>query len=97
MWTYITNILKNSKLFYSLFDNPNEVISLIKERWSESQRHYHGVKHLYNLIKISQEDKWVVISCFHDIVYNPKKNNNEEESIKLFKSLLKNDVTTWRK
>lgn len=89
MWTYIINVLKNNKLFNELFENPKEVISLIKERWSEPHRHYHNVEHLYNLIKYVDSDKILtIVASFHDIIYNPMKKDNEEKSIDLFKSLL---------
>ena len=89
MWDYIVNVLKNNKMFASLFDNPNEVIAIIKTRYSEPRRPHHGVKHLYKLFKLNQNDFMIIVSAFHDIVYDPKKSNNEEESVKLFKSLVK--------
>lgn len=60
--------------------------------WSESHRHYHNTDHLYNLLeKIGivsipgsvEYEKLVLGAIFHDIVYDPSSNTNEEDSANL--------------
>jgi predicted metal-dependent HD superfamily phosphohydrolase len=73
--------------------------------WSESHRHFHTTKHLYDLIdKINQRknsisvndyEKLIIVALFHDIVYDPKSPTNEEDSARVFiNSLTKEDAGT---
>jgi predicted metal-dependent HD superfamily phosphohydrolase len=70
----------------------------ILKRWQEPHRKYHTLTHLsdlYNQIqKLSnstdisltniEKDMLYLISAFHDIIYDPKRSDNEERSAKLF-------------
>lgn len=71
---------------------------LIKELWEEIEaahstpkRHYHTLKHLENLLyqleavkdQIQNWDAVLFTLYYHDIVYNPLKDNNEEKSAEL--------------
>ena len=49
---------------------------------------------IVNSNKLSEEQKTtlILVSVFHDIVYNPTKNDNEEESVKLFKHYCGNNI-----
>jgi len=68
--------------------------NLLLTMWNESQRSYHTQNHLLDLIdqineykdNLSQKeyDKLVLCALFHDIVYDPKKQNNEEMSADFF-------------
>jgi len=63
----------------------------INKYYSDTGRHYHNLQHLENLLIQLQEVKdkilnWdaLVFSIFyHDIIYKPTKNNNEEKSTEL--------------
>lgn len=68
-----------------------ELWNEIKDNYSGEKRHYHNLFHLSNLyqqlslVKEAVED-WEVILfsvCYHDIIYNPLKSDNEERSAKL--------------
>ena len=60
----------------------------IDKKYSDSSRHYHTLSHLENVFFQLEEDRngiedWdtVLFALFyHDIVYKPTKNNNEEKS-----------------
>jgi len=60
----------------------------ILQRWNESHRGYHNIEHLKDLLrqigKINSKEKelLVLISLFHDIIYEPKNSDNEEQSAK---------------
>jgi predicted metal-dependent HD superfamily phosphohydrolase len=81
----------------------NDVVALwgdIQTRYEEPQRHYHTLKHIFELVQFyekyqasfpSAEDKFIVyISIlYHDIIYDPKSKTNEEDSIIFMKDSLK--------
>ena len=66
--------------------------NLILNMWNESHRHYHSQNHLLDLLNkineiksdLSQKEyeKLVISALFHDIVYDPMSNQNEEMSAK---------------
>lgn len=69
-------------------------INTILSMWNESHRSYHTLNHLNDLIsqinkeksKYSQKEyeKLIIASLFHDIVYDPMKDENEEKSSEFF-------------
>jgi len=71
----------------------NEVLG----RYSEPHRYYHNIDHVVNLLTkaeerdILSEDLFLAI-LFHDVVYDPKRTDNENLSAKLFSCFVKNDV-----
>lgn len=71
--------------------NP-EIIS----RYNESHRFYHTLEHIEDILKklkekgLDKHDELFLAAVFHDIVYNPKANTNEEDSADLFISESKN-------
>lgn len=78
------SITSDDKLIGKMWDE-------IKTQYSKSSRHYHNLSHLDKLTtllsSISQNiQDWqtVVFSiAYHDIIYNPLKNDNEEKSAAL--------------
>lgn len=58
------------------------------ERYNETHRYWHNLDHIKNMINdaknrnILSDDLFLAI-FFHDIIYNPKANNNEELSAEL--------------
>ena len=62
------------------------------------KRFYHNMEHVYNILKevdlleltINEKKKLYLIAIYHDVIYNPKKTDNEEQSAKYF---LKNNFT----
>lgn len=69
-------------------------IGTILSMWNESHRSYHNQNHLHDLINQINEsksnysgkeyEKLLISSLFHDIVYDPMKNDNEEKSAQFF-------------
>lgn len=63
--------------------------------WNESHRHYHNLNHLTSLFEdidneyrnnVSEKEyeKLKLVALFHDIVYDPKRTDNEEKSAEFF-------------
>jgi len=71
--------------------------NLLLEKYNEPHRHYHTWEHIEDLLEkahkqgILSDDLFLAI-VFHDIIYNPKNNDNEELSAELFYKHIKNDV-----
>ncbi|MEO8150833.1 MAG: hypothetical protein ABI723_24585 [Bacteroidia bacterium] len=81
--------------FKELTGNYTEDFILIDKLWNEievayskKKRYYHTLKHLENLLnqlneirkEINEWDTVLFALYYHDIVYNPLKNDNEERS-----------------
>lgn len=78
----------------SILDKWNIKISAdtILDIWNESHRHYHNLNHLNSLLNKIEErfqngefdekmkEKLIITALFHDIVYEPGKDDNEEKS-----------------
>ncbi|MGB6082625.1 hypothetical protein [Moheibacter sp.] len=66
----------------------NELWNEIERNYSAKKRHYHNLTHLENMLKELDEvvvkihhPEAILFSLFyHDIIYNPSTNNNEEKS-----------------
>lgn len=77
-------------------DVSKDVWSIIKTHYEEPQRYYHTLKHIACLLQLSQhyssciQNKFVVDMAiiFHDLIYDPMKFDNEEQSAKKFTALL---------
>jgi predicted metal-dependent HD superfamily phosphohydrolase len=75
-----------------LFENSgtNEVDSIycdVLDRYSESHRHYHTIdhvkaclRHLDSVENIVNRREVEIAFWFHDVIYNPLKNDNEDQS-----------------
>jgi pantetheine-phosphate adenylyltransferase len=66
------------------------------KRYDEPHRFYHNIEHIQKMLNSAKEqgilsDDLFLAIVFHDIIYNPKENNNEELSAELFYSYLKVD------
>lgn len=65
--------------------------------YTESHRHYHNLTHISSMIQeidnnpdnSLDHDVLLFATWFHDIVYNPKKHDNEEKSAMLAVKMLK--------
>lgn len=83
------------KEWFSLTSSFSEDLSLIEELWKEieiqytsSIRHYHNLSHLYNMFTHAKYVKSEIINWhnflfsiwYHDIIYKPGRNDNEEKS-----------------
>jgi len=69
-------------------------VNTLLSMWNESHRHYHNLNHLNDLIDQINENKAVysekeyekllITALFHDCVYDPMKQDNEEKSADFF-------------
>jgi len=73
-------------------------VNTLFSMWNESHRYYHDLNHLTSLTsdidniyknKVSEKEyeKLILLATFHDIIYDPTKNNNEEMSAEFFENL----------
>lgn len=74
-------------------------VNMLLDMWNESHRHYHNLEHLNDLISQINEDyaaskfdenfrnKLLLTALFHDIVYEPSRQDNEERSAQFFEDL----------
>lgn len=78
----------------------NVDINMILDMWNESHRHYHNLNHLSNLIDKIEfgnypekfKEKLILVALFHDVIYDPKKTDNEEKSASFFIGLCKGNT-----
>jgi predicted metal-dependent HD superfamily phosphohydrolase len=67
----------------------NQIVTLHK---TSPDRHYHTLMHLYEMMEyadcLQQADDPVIVLAifFHDAIYNPRSNRNEEDSAELFQT-----------
>ena len=65
--------------------------TLIDSMYSENHRHYHTFEHIadllyqLNILDLFNDNVLFLATIFHDIIYDPKKTDNEERSAELFK------------
>lgn len=76
-------------------------VNMLYDMWNESGRYYHNINHLNSLISQIRSDyinnkfdgkimeKLLIVALFHDIIYVPGKNDNEESSANFFINLCK--------
>ncbi|MBU1220934.1 metal-dependent hydrolase [Myxococcota bacterium] len=75
------------------FPGEIEEFQIIQAKYSEPHRYYHTLKHVYDCIRLL-DSLTVEISrievetalWFHDVVYDPKRKDNEHASAEFFKS-----------
>jgi len=68
----------------------------IENHYTAKDRHYHNLNHLEALFErltevhnvLSDFETLLFSTCYHDIVYNPRKSDNEEKSAKFAKDRL---------
>jgi len=66
----------------------NDLWKEIEKNYSKSNRHYHTLEHLENLLselnrvrdRINDWNTVLFTLFYHDVIYNPLKSNNEEKS-----------------
>lgn len=64
--------------------------ALLLDRYLESHRYYHTLEHIIDMLcklndlGLLNDDSMFLAAVYHDIVYDPKKSDNEEMSVLLF-------------
>jgi len=66
------------------------------DRYKELHRHYHNLVHIITMIDDAKKldiisDELLLAIIFHDIIYDPKSSQNEEQSAELFYSYIEDD------
>lgn len=91
------NVFKTFNSILKLYVS-SSCIKLLPILWNEKHRFYHNVSHLEQIIEDIEktpsfkylniyEKHALLLGCFmHDIIYDPKKKDNEDQSIRFFKS-----------
>ena len=89
--------VKLNSLGINSFDDSSDIL----DKWNASYRYYHGYNHLFDILikmdkdgykwysdKVNDElvDKLFLLAVFHDVIYDPKKDNNEIESVRYYRS-----------
>ncbi|KAN0019411.1 hypothetical protein ACTFIU_002619 [Dictyostelium citrinum] len=86
-WNKIIKIAKIEKL-----EETNKWWNIINDRYNEKQRFYHNLTHINELLNLEEQfnsklKKQEVVQWsiwFHDIIYDPTRGDNEEQSARLF-------------
>lgn len=87
--------MKNSKYNAKIKSLLLNVVDFdILDRYNEPHRFYHNWNHIEYMLNIASNrniltDELILAIVFHDIIYDPKSNDNEEKSAELFYSFFK--------
>lgn len=87
--------MNNIKEYVIEILNKFNIDSNILNKYDEPHRFYHNWEHIESMLNSAKEYGWLTDDLllsvvFHDIIYNPKKNDNEELSSKLFEQYVDN-------
>lgn len=71
----------------------------VLQRYKETHRFYHTTKHLLDVISELElteknDDELFLAAVYHDAIYDPKAENNEEKSVELFLKDVKQSALT---
>ncbi len=66
------------------------------DNYGDSTRFYHNYEHIWNMILEAKNSnvlstELLLAIVFHDIVYDPKRNDNEEKSVEVFRNHFRGD------
>ena len=84
------NIINNILIKFNI---PIEIL----KNYDEQHRFYHNLYHLIDMLTnakklgIELTDSLVLAIVFHDIIYDPKRKDNEERSADLFYTYVQNN------
>ncbi|CAD8207526.1 unnamed protein product [Paramecium octaurelia] len=77
----------------SISDNAYWFESILVDYYSQPQRHYHTLRHIYDMLRQLKGAKNIrnvkLATFFHDAIYYPKIHDNEEKSCLLFQQFAK--------
>lgn len=82
------------------FSEPQQIYNELIAAYSERQRAYHTVQHLYECLSLMEavqyelNDPYAVALAlwFHDVIYDPQAPDNELKSAELFEQLMAQDL-----
>lgn len=88
---YSSNIKRMFKKYDKILVKYNIDLCIIESKWNEPNRFYHNIDHLLSILKQIENkydpndyiyEFYILAAFFHDIVYVPGRNDNEEKSVK---------------
>jgi pantetheine-phosphate adenylyltransferase len=106
MTTYMDSFNKYEPILFK-FGCTQHDVNFLFDQWSEPHRVYHDERHLKGLLDMIETHKarynspqyhiLVATAFFHDAIYDPKRNDNEEKSAELFDAMCCNPeaVNRW--
>ena len=83
------------------FSEPQKLFNKLVVAYSEKQRAYHTVQHLYECLSLLESvrsylndvNAVVLALWFHDVIYDPQAKDNELQSSELFEQYLAQDLS----
>jgi predicted metal-dependent HD superfamily phosphohydrolase len=86
------------EVFYKYVNNTEVIDKLYKDvydKYNGRGRHYHNMTHIYRMVrnwsrlkkKLKNSDAVFMAIIYHDIVYKPRKSDNEEKSAEYFEKI----------
>ncbi|MCA9582193.1 MAG: hypothetical protein KC416_10400 [Myxococcales bacterium] len=77
-----------------------DVVADLDGRYSEPGRHYHGLAHIEECLRlldasetsVERKSELVVAIGFHDAIYDPRRSDNEARSADLFRTRARSHV-----
>jgi predicted metal-dependent HD superfamily phosphohydrolase len=88
---------RDTRLSAMLAVVPNELLADVRRRYDEPQRHYHGWSHIVSLLthladlcdRLHDRKAVAYAILYHDAIYDPTRNDNEERSCELVDAALR--------
>jgi len=82
------------------FSEPDKIFNILIAAYSERQRAYHTVQHLYECLSLFESVRSELIDAhavalalwFHDAIYEPQAKDNELRSAELFEQYMAQDL-----
>ncbi|EOQ64979.1 hypothetical protein F935_00635 [Acinetobacter calcoaceticus ANC 3811] len=82
------------------FSEPQNFLNILIAAYSEKQRAYHTVQHIYECLNLLESirselnDPYAVALAlwFHDVIYDPQAKDNELKSAELFEQCMAQDL-----
>lgn len=82
------------------FSDPQKILNILIAAYSEKQRAYHTVQHLYECLilfesirsELNDAHAVVLAIYFHDVIYDPQAKDNELKSVELFEQYMAQDL-----
>lgn len=93
-WIEVSEILSMSP------ENRENMWNTIQLHYNEKHRFYHTLTHIHELLLLVKQHRAlicdypsVVLSIFfHDVIYNPRRHDNEEASAEVFKVMMEESI-----
>ena len=86
---------------YYHFSEPQKILDILIAAYSEKQRAYHTVQHIYECLilfesirsELNDAHAVALAIYFHDVIYDPQAKDNELKSAELFEQYMAQDLT----